>query len=30
MLKRSISLKMFIPLPASNKVLKFNILNAFS
>jgi hypothetical protein len=30
MLKRSISLKMFITLPASNKVLKFNILNAFS
>jgi len=30
MLKRSISLKMFIPLPPANKVLKFNILNAFS
>jgi hypothetical protein len=30
MLKRSISLKMFITLPASNNVLKFNILNAFS
>jgi hypothetical protein len=30
MLKRSISLKMFITLPPANKVLKFNILNAFS
>ena len=30
MLKRSIALKLYIPLPEPNKQLKFNILDAFS